>query len=79
MRGLLISEKETKELEYILKRELEELLLDLTDERIDQVVKQLMVEKYEIVLNLYKRVALPCDQKEYVIQLNHVIKKNNQM
>ncbi|MFB4214232.1 hypothetical protein ACE1TH_20245 [Shouchella sp. JSM 1781072] len=79
MRGILISDKETKELEYILKRELEELLLDLTDERIDQVVKNLMIEKYEIVFNLYKRVSLPSDHKEYAFQLNQVMKKINKI
>ncbi len=40
MLGLLLSEIEIKEVEYIVKRELEELLLDLTDERIDGVVKK---------------------------------------
>ncbi|WLV24849.1 hypothetical protein QR721_00925 [Aciduricibacillus chroicocephali] len=57
MLGLLVNETEQKELEYILKRELEELLLDLEDPRIDNLVKESMKERYKGIFQLLRRVA----------------------
>ncbi|MFC4559623.1 hypothetical protein ACFO3D_15650 [Virgibacillus kekensis] len=57
MLGLLINEMEAKEMEYLLKRELEELLLDLDDHRIDHLVKRAMKERYRTLFNLLRRVA----------------------
>lgn len=57
MLGFLMSEKEVKELEYLCKREMEEILFDLADNRIDVVVKRAMEEKYDIIFGLYRRVA----------------------
>ncbi|HLR02884.1 MAG TPA: hypothetical protein VK111_09120 [Virgibacillus sp.] len=57
MLGLLINESEQKEIEYLLKRELEEILLDLDDDRIDQVVKQAMRKRYHSLFQLFRRVA----------------------
>lgn len=37
--GFMLTKEEKKEMEYILKRELEELLFDFEDERIHDVVK----------------------------------------
>ena len=42
MLGLLINGMEQKEIEYLIKRELEELLLDLDDNRIDYLMKRAM-------------------------------------
>lgn len=57
MIGLMLSNKEAEETEYILKRELEELLLDLDDDRIDGLIRRSMEERYQIVFNIYKRLA----------------------
>lgn len=38
--GFMLTKEEKKEMEYILKRELEELLFDFEDERIHDVVKR---------------------------------------
>lgn len=57
MLGLLINEAEQKEIEYLVKRELEELLLDLEDNRIDTLVKKSMRERYEKLFQLLLRVA----------------------
>ncbi|MGY0694066.1 hypothetical protein ACW2QC_15010 [Virgibacillus sp. FSP13] len=57
MLGLLINDMEQKEIEYLLKRELEELLLDLDDHRIDHLVKRAMRERYKILFQLFRRVA----------------------
>jgi hypothetical protein len=57
MLGLLINDMERKEIEYLLKRELEELLMDLDDHRIDHIVKRAMRERYHMLFQLLRRVA----------------------
>ncbi|WP_096438254.1 hypothetical protein [Alteribacter populi] len=66
MFGILLNPKETQEMEYLLKRELEELLLDLTDSRIDGLVKRAMEERYQLIFRMYKRFAQPKDYLKYV-------------
>ena len=55
--GFMLTKEEKKEMEYILKRELEELLFDFEDERIHDVVKKAMEERYKIIFCLFRRVA----------------------
>ncbi|MFE8703888.1 hypothetical protein ACFYKX_25275 [Cytobacillus sp. FJAT-54145] len=57
MMGFLINEKEMKEMEYLLKREMDEILFDFKDDRIDHLVKRSMEERYKILFSLFKRVA----------------------
>ncbi|ASS94448.1 hypothetical protein [Peribacillus simplex] len=57
MLGLLINDKEKMELEYLLKREMDEILFDLQDDRIDHLVKRAINEKYNILFSLFKRVS----------------------
>ncbi|WP_258832602.1 hypothetical protein [Peribacillus frigoritolerans] len=57
MLGLLINDKEKMELEYLLKREMDEILFDLQDDRIDYLVKRAINEKYNILFRLFKRVS----------------------
>ncbi|WP_010169617.1 hypothetical protein [Bacillus coahuilensis] len=68
MLGLLIKEVEMKELEYLLKREMDEILLDLTDSRIDSTVKRAMKERYTILFSLFKRVAPKNEIMSYMLQ-----------
>nr|WP_106589690.1 hypothetical protein [Salsuginibacillus halophilus] len=74
MLGLLLNHKECKEVEYLLKRELEEILLDIEDERIDDRLKRSLAEKYRIVLNLYKRLAPPHECRHYAMSLQRRLK-----
>ncbi|KMK74912.1 hypothetical protein [Alkalihalobacillus pseudalcaliphilus] len=67
MLGFLLTTKEVQEVEYMLKRELEEILLDLTDPRIDHVVKHAMEEKYEIVYGIFKRIVSPEERLKYAL------------
>ncbi|MDQ0156953.1 hypothetical protein J2S07_003278 [Robertmurraya andreesenii] len=55
--GMLINDKEVKEIQYLIKREMDEILFDLEDERIDHIVKRAMEERYKILFTLFKRVA----------------------
>ncbi|MET3291480.1 hypothetical protein ACTID9_01835 [Brevibacillus fluminis] len=66
MLGFLFSTKECQELEYLLKRELEEMLLDFGDKRIDYLVKRAMEERYTILFKMYARVAEPKELAKYV-------------
>jgi hypothetical protein len=55
--GLMIDDRERQELEYLLKREMDEILFDLKDGRIDQIVKRAMDERYKILFSLFRRFA----------------------
>ncbi|WHY86505.1 hypothetical protein QNH39_00945 [Neobacillus novalis] len=66
MFGLLINEKEVKEMEYLIKREMDEILFDLRDERIDHIVKRAMEERYKILFTLFRRVASPNECLKYM-------------
>ena len=57
MLGLMVNEMEQKELEYVIKRELDEILFDLQDDRLDPLVKRAMDERYKVLFNLFKRIA----------------------
>ena len=63
----MLNEIEVKEIEYMIKRELEELLLDLSDPRIDRMIKHAMEEKYHIIFGIYKRLASPKETMQYII------------
>ncbi len=75
MLGLLLNYKEMQEIEYVLKKEMEELLLDLSDSRIDSIVKKAMEEKYQIVFGIYRRIASPKDCMKYIRHTSN--KKSN--
>ncbi|WP_059174166.1 hypothetical protein [Bacillus sp. FJAT-27445] len=66
MIGLLVDGKEIKELEYLLKREMEEILFDLEDERIDHIAKMAMEERYKTLFALFRRLANPADCMKYM-------------
>jgi Holliday junction resolvasome RuvABC ATP-dependent DNA helicase subunit len=76
MLGFLINQKERKELEYLIKREMDEILFDLKDERIDHVVKRSMKERYKILFSLFKRVASPAECMKYMVTDNKVSRKS---
>ncbi|WP_217588832.1 hypothetical protein [Lentibacillus saliphilus] len=66
MLGLLINDMEQKELTYVIQRELDELLFDLGDQRIDSIVKQAMRDRYRILFQLFRRVANEQDCLKYI-------------
>jgi hypothetical protein len=66
MLGMLVNEKEVKEIQYLIKREMDEILFDLKDERIDHIVKRAMEERYKILFSLFKRVASPNECFKYI-------------
>ncbi|WP_099352782.1 hypothetical protein [Fredinandcohnia onubensis] len=66
MIGLLVDQVEVKELEYLLKREMDEILFDVEDSRIDHIVKRAMEERYQILFRLFKRIADPTECSRYI-------------
>jgi hypothetical protein len=66
MIGLLINAKEVKEIEYLIKREMEEILFDLEDDRIDHIAKRAMEERYKVLFSLFRRIADPVDCLKYM-------------
>jgi len=68
MLGLLINDIEQKEMEYLLKRELDELLMDFEDHRIDHLVKRAMRERYRILFQLLRRVASEQECLKYILK-----------
>lgn len=71
--GLMINKAEHKELEYLVKRELDELLLDMNDHRIDQIVKKAMRERYRTLFQLLRRVSNDRECLKYMLErkMNH--------
>jgi hypothetical protein len=66
MLGLMINQTELKELEYLIKRELDEIIFDLDDNRIDNMVKSAMRERYKILFQLLRRVATDKECMRYI-------------
>lgn len=66
MLGLLISNREQREIEYLIKCELEELLFELKDQYIDSEMKKSIQERYELLFQLLLRVASKEDCLPYV-------------
>ncbi|UOQ91559.1 hypothetical protein MUO14_13335 [Halobacillus shinanisalinarum] len=72
MYGVIINEQEREEMEYLLKREMEEITFDLSDHRIDPEIKSAMENRYEMLFQFFKRFA---SQKEC---LQYMPKKKKQ-
>lgn len=62
----MLSRKESQEMEYLIKKELEELLLDLGDERIDGLIRRAMEERYKIIFKMYARFVTPQELTKYI-------------
>ncbi|PLR77847.1 hypothetical protein CU633_08065 [Bacillus sp. V3-13] len=66
MLGMIINEKEQKELQYLLKREMDEIIFDRNDERIEPLIKRAMQERYYLLFTLFKRIADPYECIKYM-------------
>ncbi|WP_430174336.1 hypothetical protein [Peribacillus simplex] len=77
MFGLLINDKEKMELKYLLKREMDEILFDLQDDRMDHIVKRAINEKYNILFRLFKRVSTEEECLMYMRVKTNLFKGNH--
>ena len=65
MIGILFHENHIIELEFIIRKVLEELKEELSDEQLSQILRDALVVKYKSIIELYERIAV----KESVIQM----------
>ncbi|OAB35109.1 hypothetical protein [Paenibacillus glacialis] len=65
MLGMLFNDRECKELDYVLRKELDEMLMDLGDKRLDQDIKQSIAKRYKVVFRMYARFAPPKELSKY--------------
>lgn len=63
--GFLLTNKECAELGYVLRKELDEMLLDLSDSRLDKQVLVSIRERYKTVFRMYARLASPKELSLY--------------
>lgn len=66
MLGFLFSDRECSELEYLLKKEMDEMLFDLSDSRMDGAIKKVIDERYKIIFKMYSRVGSPKELSKYL-------------
>ena len=65
MLGFLFNDRECRELDYVLRKELDEMLFDLNDKRMDHDIKTAIEARYKIVFRMYARLASPKDISRY--------------
>jgi hypothetical protein len=73
MLGILFNDKECKELDYVLRKELDEMLLDLGDSRLDEEIKQAITRRYRVVFRMFARIAPSRELSRYALRA-----RNNQ-
>lgn len=69
MLGILFTDKECRELDYVLRKELDEMLLDLHDSRLDAEIKNSIAKRYRIVFRMYARMASPKELSRYALNI----------
>ncbi|MDN4527157.1 hypothetical protein QYB97_21950 [Fictibacillus sp. NE201] len=61
MIGIMLNKSEAKEIEYLIKKELEELLSDFKDDQIEPMVKSVLEERYHALFRLFTLLASPAE------------------
>ena len=69
MLGILYTDKECRELDYVLRKELDEMLLDLHDSRLDGDIKAAIAKRYKIIFRMYARMASPKELSRYALNV----------
>lgn len=65
MLGLLLNERECQEYDYLLRKELDEMLLDLRDKHLDQTMKRAIELRYKVIFRMFARMASPKELSRY--------------
>ncbi|MDO3412930.1 hypothetical protein QWJ34_24415 [Saccharibacillus sp. CPCC 101409] len=66
MLGMMFNEMECKEFGYVLRKELDEMLFDLGDKRLDQDMRIAISKRYQTIFQMYARVAPSKELSKYV-------------
>ncbi|WP_028559515.1 hypothetical protein [Paenibacillus pinihumi] len=67
MLGILFNDKECREFDYVLRKELDEMLLDLNDSRMDGEIKKAIASRYKVIFRMYARIASPKELSRYAL------------
>ncbi|OGX68120.1 MAG: hypothetical protein A2189_07940 [Paenibacillus sp. RIFOXYA1_FULL_44_5] len=65
MLGFMLTKRESDEIAYMLRKELDEMLFDLNDQRINHDVKSIIESRYKVIFRIYARVASSKDLSRY--------------
>lgn len=65
MLGFLFNERECRELDYLLRKELDEMIFDLKDSQINGEVRKAIELRYKIIFRMYARLASPNEISRY--------------
>lgn len=71
MLGMIFTDKECRELGYMLRKELDEMLMDIGDRKLEGPVREAIVNRYKIIFRIYARMASPRDLSRYAIGLRN--------
>jgi hypothetical protein len=66
MMGFLFSERDCAEIKYLIRKELEEVLFDLGDYRMEEVVREAMEQRYQVLFKLYARFVSSKELTKYI-------------
>jgi len=69
MLGMMFTDKECKEFDYLLRKEMDEMLLDMSDRRLDGPVKEAISKRYKVIFRMYARIAPPRELSRYALGL----------
>ncbi len=76
MLGMLLNENECKEMAYVLRKELDEMLFDLSDQRLNQDIRQSIDKRYKTIFKMYARFAPQKELAKYVRSARYPEAKN---
>ncbi|GIP41457.1 hypothetical protein J31TS4_47370 [Paenibacillus sp. J31TS4] len=65
MLGFLFNERECRELDYVLRKELDEMLYELKDQQLHAELKSAIEARYKVIFRMYARLASPKEISRY--------------
>lgn len=65
--GLLLNTQECQEMNYLLRKELDELLFDLKDRYLDSQLRNSLENRYKKIFRIYARIASHQELSQYVL------------
>lgn len=66
MLGIMINEFEQRELEYLIKCEMDNLRTDIEDSGLDTIVRNAIADRYKVLFSLLRRVTSEHEALKYI-------------
>lgn len=70
MLGFLFNDRECRELDYLLRKELDEMIYDLRDQQLNEDLKSAIESRYRVIFRMYARLASPNEISKYARNKN---------